>query len=93
MQPEGHHKRLGGKSKIGFIGRFLSWNAFVPLSKLSFGVYLIHMPFTQLMLHASRERVLWSKFNVITLWFAVLVWSFLLGLFAVPRVRSTRYKT
>ncbi|KAL1424902.1 hypothetical protein MTO96_019764 [Rhipicephalus appendiculatus] len=50
--------------RAGFVGRFLSWNAFVPLSKLSFGVYLIHMPFIQLMLHASRERVLWSMFNV-----------------------------
>ncbi|KAH6934090.1 hypothetical protein HPB50_020028 [Hyalomma asiaticum] len=65
--------------RAGFVGRFLSWNAFVPLSKLSFGVYLIHLPFMQLMFHASRERVLWSKFNVITLWFAVLVWSFLLS--------------
>ncbi|XP_049515411.1 nose resistant to fluoxetine protein 6-like [Dermacentor silvarum] len=63
----------------GFIGRFLSWNAFVPLSKLSFNVYLIHLPFIHLMMHASRERVLWSHFNLVTLWFAVLVWSFLLS--------------
>ncbi|XP_037564494.1 nose resistant to fluoxetine protein 6-like [Dermacentor silvarum] len=63
----------------GFVARFLSWNAFVPLSKLSFGVYLIHLPFIQLMLHASRERVLWSKFNLVTLWLSVVVWSFLLS--------------
>ncbi|KAL1424899.1 hypothetical protein MTO96_019761 [Rhipicephalus appendiculatus] len=63
----------------GFVGRFLSWNAFVPLSKLSFGVYLIHQPFINLMLHASRERVSWSRFNMVSLWFAVLVWSFLLS--------------
>lgn len=63
----------------GFIGRFLSWNAFVPLSKLSFGVYLIHLPFIQLMLHASKERVYWSMFNLVTLWFGVLVWSLLLS--------------
>ncbi|XP_065299086.1 nose resistant to fluoxetine protein 6-like isoform X3 [Dermacentor albipictus] len=65
--------------RAGFVGKFLSWKAFVPLSKLSFGVYLIHLPFMQLMLHASRERVLWSHFNLVTLGFAVLVWSFLLS--------------
>ncbi|XP_049520744.1 nose resistant to fluoxetine protein 6-like [Dermacentor silvarum] len=63
----------------GLVGRFLSWNGFVPLSKLTFGVYLIHLPFVQLMLHASRERIFWSHFNVITLWFATLVWCFLLA--------------
>ncbi|XP_070389118.1 nose resistant to fluoxetine protein 6-like [Dermacentor albipictus] len=63
----------------GFVSRFLSWGAFVPLSKLTFGVYLIHFPFVQLMLHASRERIFWSHFNVITLWFATLVWCFLLA--------------
>lgn len=66
----------------GFIGRFFSWNAFVPLSKLSFGVYLIHLPFMHLMLHASKERVYWSMFNVSTLGFGVLVWSFLLSYLA-----------
>ncbi|KAL3240145.1 hypothetical protein MRX96_047984 [Rhipicephalus microplus] len=63
----------------GIIGRFLSWSAFVPLSKLSFGVFLIHQPFINLMLHASRERVLWTRFNMVTLWFSVLVWSFMLS--------------
>lgn len=63
----------------GVLSKFLSWNAFVPLSKLSFCVYLIHFPFIQLMLNASRERIFWSHFNAITLWFATLVWSFLLA--------------
>ncbi|KAL3170717.1 hypothetical protein MRX96_044165 [Rhipicephalus microplus] len=66
----------------GFLSKFLSSNTFVPLSKLSFGVYLIHFPFIQLMLHASRERVFWSHFNQITLFFALLVWSFLLAYLA-----------
>ncbi|XP_050050597.3 nose resistant to fluoxetine protein 6-like [Dermacentor andersoni] len=66
----------------GVLSKFLSYNAFVPLSKLSFGVYLIHFPFIQLMLHASRERIFWSHFNQITLFFAVLVWSFFLAYLA-----------
>ncbi|KAH6934662.1 hypothetical protein HPB50_026723 [Hyalomma asiaticum] len=47
----------------GILTKLLSWNAYVPLSKLSFGVYLIHVPFLQLLYHASRERRFWSVFN------------------------------
>ncbi|KAL3208830.1 hypothetical protein MRX96_052447 [Rhipicephalus microplus] len=66
----------------GLVSKFLSWNAFVPLSKLSFGVYLIHLPFIQLYLHASRERIYWSLFQLFTLLFAFLVWTYLLAYFA-----------
>lgn len=66
----------------GFVSKFLSWNAFVPLSKLSFGVYLIHLPFIELYLHASRERIFWSKFNMFTLLFAFIVWCYLLAYLA-----------
>ncbi|KAH6934089.1 hypothetical protein HPB50_020027 [Hyalomma asiaticum] len=63
----------------GYVGKFLSWNGFAPLSRLTFGVYLIHLPFIQLLLCSSRERIQWSSFNVVTLLFGVLVWSFLLS--------------
>ncbi|XP_049520741.1 nose resistant to fluoxetine protein 6 [Dermacentor silvarum] len=66
-------------SRGGALGKFLSWNAFVPLSKLSYGVYLIHWPFLELLMYSSRERVYWSVFNQVTLCFAVLVWCFLLS--------------
>ncbi|XP_075550181.1 nose resistant to fluoxetine protein 6-like [Dermacentor variabilis] len=66
----------------GFVGQFLSWNLFVPLSKLSFGVYLIHRPFIELLLHSSRERLSWSDFNQVTMLFSVLDWSFILSYFS-----------
>lgn len=66
----------------GFITRFLSSSFFAPLSRLSFGVYLIHYPFILLMLHASRERVLWSHFTQVTLFFGVFIWSCLLSYMA-----------
>ncbi|KAL1424882.1 hypothetical protein MTO96_019744 [Rhipicephalus appendiculatus] len=47
----------------GPVNKILSWNAFVPLSKLSYGVYLIHLPFLELMMHSSRERVYFCEFN------------------------------
>ncbi|XP_037279501.2 nose resistant to fluoxetine protein 6-like [Rhipicephalus microplus] len=66
----------------GALTKLLSWNAYVPLSKLSFGVYLIHVPFLHLWFYSSRERRYWSVFNQITLLFALLVWSFLLSYLA-----------
>ncbi|XP_077505898.1 nose resistant to fluoxetine protein 6-like [Amblyomma americanum] len=66
----------------GVFARFLSCDVFVPLSKLSFGVYLIHLPFIELMLHASRERLFYSHFTQVSLFFSVLVWSFLLSYLA-----------
>ncbi|KAL1424903.1 hypothetical protein MTO96_019765 [Rhipicephalus appendiculatus] len=67
------------KIQQGCIGDFLAWNIFAPLSRLTFGVYLIHLPFLQLLLRASRERIHWSTFNIVTLLFGVLIWSFLLA--------------
>ncbi|XP_070389973.1 nose resistant to fluoxetine protein 6-like [Dermacentor albipictus] len=63
----------------GALSKLLSWNAYVPLSKLSFGVYLIHVPFFHLLYRASRERMFWSIFNQLSLLFLLLVWSFLLS--------------
>lgn len=62
----------------GYINKFLSWNAFVPLSRLTFGVYLIHAPFIILYLHISRERILFSHFTLVSMSFAILLWSYCL---------------
>lgn len=65
--------------RAGTLTKFLSCNAFVPLSKLSYGVFLIHWPLLVVIMHSSRERVYWSVFNQLSLSFAVLVWCFLLS--------------
>ncbi|KAL1424873.1 hypothetical protein MTO96_019736 [Rhipicephalus appendiculatus] len=65
----------------GPVNKFLSWNAFVPLSKLSYGVYLIHLPLFELMMHSARERVYFSAFNQGTLYFGVLMWCFVFSYF------------
>ncbi|XP_050051461.1 nose resistant to fluoxetine protein 6-like [Dermacentor andersoni] len=65
----------------GIVNRFLSWNGFVPLSRLSFGVYLIHSPFYILMYHIARERVFFSHFTLVSQCFAVMVWSYILSYF------------
>ncbi|XP_037521604.2 nose resistant to fluoxetine protein 6 [Rhipicephalus sanguineus] len=65
----------------GFVSKFLSWAPFAPLSRLSFAVYLIHFPFIEIMLHTSRERLYYSHFNQVTLFFSVLMWSYILAYF------------
>ncbi|KAL3181649.1 hypothetical protein MRX96_036561 [Rhipicephalus microplus] len=63
----------------GFVNRFLCWSPFVPLSRLSFGVYLVHSPFYILMYHISRERIFFSHFTLVSQCFAVVVWSYILS--------------
>ncbi|KAM7304861.1 nose resistant to fluoxetine protein 6 [Ixodes scapularis] len=65
----------------GILNRFLSWDGFVPLSRLSFGVYLIHFPFYLFTYHIARERVFFSHFTLVSQCFSVLVWSHLLSYF------------
>ncbi|XP_077505897.1 nose resistant to fluoxetine protein 6-like [Amblyomma americanum] len=66
----------------GFVSKFLSWAPFAPLSRISFAVYLIHFPFIEVLLHTSRERYYYSHFNQVTLFFAVMVWSYILAYFS-----------
>lgn len=65
----------------GIVNRFLSWNGFVPLSRLSFGVYLIHSPFYIVMYNIARERIFFSHFTLVSQCFSVFVWSYILSYF------------
>ncbi|KAL3198503.1 hypothetical protein MRX96_014320 [Rhipicephalus microplus] len=65
----------------GFLCTFLSWSAFTPLSRLAFGVYIVHLPFVQFALHMSRERLHYSHFFMVSFFFGVLVWSYLISYF------------
>ncbi|XP_077506658.1 nose resistant to fluoxetine protein 6-like [Amblyomma americanum] len=63
----------------GIVNRFLSWNGFVPLSHLSFGVYLVHYPVFLLTHHVARERIFYSHFTLVSQCFAVVVWSYIIS--------------
>ncbi|XP_077490136.1 nose resistant to fluoxetine protein 6-like [Amblyomma americanum] len=64
----------------GYLNSFLGWKHFVPLSRLTLGLYVIHVPFLNLYYNASRERLYYSTFSLATLFFAALVWSLLLSI-------------
>lgn len=63
----------------GIVSHFLAWKGFVPLSRLSFGVYLIHYPFYLVMHHVTRERIFYSHFTLVSQFFSVMVWSYILS--------------
>ena len=63
----------------GPVDRFLSWKAFMPLSRITYCVYLIH--FSLLVLYVSRMRapLYYSTFDVILFFFAIIVTVFGIG--------------
>ncbi|KAK8762378.1 hypothetical protein V5799_026355 [Amblyomma americanum] len=63
----------------GFINTWLSWSAWVPFSRLSFGVYLLHVPYYYIRLNITRERIFFSHYTMVTQYFGALVASYLLS--------------
>ncbi|XP_037519333.2 nose resistant to fluoxetine protein 6 [Rhipicephalus sanguineus] len=65
--------------RAGPISRFLSWEGLLPLSRLSFGVYLLHLPIQTLSYYIARERTFFSHYTMVSACFAVLIWSYILS--------------
>ncbi|KAL3220205.1 hypothetical protein MRX96_030027 [Rhipicephalus microplus] len=64
----------------GVLWNFLSWKAFVPLSRLCFGIYIVHVPLFFIKSNIARERIFYSHFTLVLQTFAVFVASSLLSL-------------
>ncbi|XP_077525564.1 O-acyltransferase like protein-like [Haemaphysalis longicornis] len=64
----------------GVIHRVLSAAPLAVLSRLSFGVYLVHIPFYYIWMNARRERNYINVFNFVSWSMVVFVWSCLLAL-------------
>lgn len=76
----------------GLVQKFLSLKVAVPLSRLTLGTYLTHLPFILVVYNTSRERIYYSKFNMISMFFSVAAWSTLLSymLFVCCEVPTAR---
>ena len=65
---------------IGFIGRILSWRAFMPLGRLTYVVYLVHENFIFIYyVGYQRKPFYYTMFNSVMNYFSILVLSFLLA--------------
>ena len=68
------------KCIIGFVNTFLSWKGFMPLGRLTFTAYLIHQDFLQVYdIGFSRMPFYYTKMNLVTKYFVVLVASFMMA--------------
>lgn len=67
--------------KGGLVSRFLSWRALVPLSRLSFGIYIIHVPLYYFFFALARERTFYSHFTLVLLSLGIFVVSSMLSFF------------
>ncbi|KAH9360573.1 hypothetical protein HPB48_012940 [Haemaphysalis longicornis] len=63
----------------GFANRLLSWKPLIPLSRLSYGAYLIHSPLYLIRAGILRERLSLQHFNLVKDFFGCLTMSFLLA--------------
>ena len=63
----------------GFIHRFLSWKIFLPLSRMSYAVYLIHLNFAISYGSQSRKPFYVSELSMIVTSLGIVVYAFLLA--------------
>ncbi|XP_037504494.1 nose resistant to fluoxetine protein 6-like [Rhipicephalus sanguineus] len=63
----------------GFANRLLSWKPLIPLSRLSYGAYLIHSPLYLIRAGIMRERLSLQHFNLVKDFFGCLTMSFLMA--------------
>ncbi|XP_049528324.1 nose resistant to fluoxetine protein 6-like isoform X2 [Dermacentor silvarum] len=66
-------------SRAGPLSRFLSWEGLLPLSRLSFGAYLLHVPIQTLSYFIARERTFFSHYTLVSSCFAAIIWSYVLS--------------
>jgi peptidoglycan/LPS O-acetylase OafA/YrhL len=64
----------------GFINKFLSWKAFIPLSRLIYSVFLTHAWIVWIYWGSKRELVDMSDINILYQFFVILLISYGLGL-------------
>ncbi|XP_057365447.1 nose resistant to fluoxetine protein 6-like [Daphnia carinata] len=64
----------------GFINRFLSWRGFLPLSRLTYCVYLIHFDYLNVFYSSNRKMIYYSFIDQLTTFFGITVTVFALAL-------------
>ncbi|KAM7303479.1 nose resistant to fluoxetine protein 6 [Ixodes scapularis] len=65
----------------GLLQRFLAWKVWIPFSRLTLGLYIIHFPLLHFVYNSSRERIYYSRFNLSTSFFGIMVWCAILSYF------------
>ncbi len=64
---------------IGYVQRFLSWKFFIPLSRLSYAVYLIHPVYIKAYYSSLRKPMYSTGITLLTTFFGILMTIFLIA--------------
>lgn len=68
----------------GLVNRFLSWKAFLPLSRITYSVYLTHIWIVWIYWGSKKDLVYLDNFSIYSLCISIITTSYLLGfLFSV----------
>lgn len=60
----------------GFVNRFLSWRGFLPLSRLTYCVYLIHYNYLTVFYAMNRKQLYYTFISELTTYFGILLTVF-----------------
>lgn len=63
----------------GFVHRFLSWKLFLPFSRLSYAVYLLHLHYIFAYLSHLRKPFYYSEYVYFTTYLGTLVIAFMMA--------------
>lgn len=80
----------------GIINKFLSAKFWIPLSRLSFGAYLVHLTFIYYYISVQERPYHYQDLNIAILYIGILVVSFVLAflfsiLFEIPLISLERF--
>ena len=62
--------------KSGFVDRLLSWRGFLPLSRLTYCVYLIHYDYLNIYYSLNRRMIYYTFIDQLTEFFGIMVTVF-----------------
>ena len=74
---------------LGIINRLLSWKGFLPLSRLSYCVYLIHFAYLDVFYAANRKLVYYTFNSQLTTYLGIVVTVIGLALFVSITVEAS----
>jgi peptidoglycan/LPS O-acetylase OafA/YrhL len=63
----------------GLVNKFLSWKAFIPLSRLTYCVYLTHAWIVWIYWGSKKDLVDMNNFNILSLFSGIIFMSYILG--------------
>ena len=52
---------------VGWIDTLLSWRGFIPLSRLTYTVYLIHLPVMDTLAHTARNGEIFTTLKFVSM--------------------------